>query len=117
MKRDQVVDVMTRVAKVDQTRVQTIVGDCVPSDKTERYRNKMEFALGPGANGRGVVIGLRPSGNHSDLVEIGNPDGCLLQHPVADEVLRGCRAHPRLEWKFFFVGRFNRRTARASCAL
>ena len=47
---------MTRVAKVDQTRVQTIVGDCVPSDKTERYRNKMEFAFGPARDGRGVVI-------------------------------------------------------------
>ena len=109
MKRDQVVDVMTRVAKVDQTRVQTIVGDCVPSDKTERYRNKMEFAFGPGANGRGVVIGLRPSGNHSDLVEIGNPDGCLLQHPVADEVLRGCRAHLDSDGNSL-LDAFNRRT-------
>ncbi|ACO62243.1 predicted protein, partial [Micromonas commoda] len=110
MKRDQVVDVMTRVAKVDQTRVQNIVGDCVPSDKTERYRNKMEFAFGPGANGRGVVIGLRPSGNHSDLVEIGNPDGCLLQHPVADEVLRGCRAHLDSNGNSSLLDAFNRRT-------
>ena len=93
MKRDQVVDVMTRVAKVDQARVQALVGRCLPSERTERYRNKMEFAFGPGANGVGVVLGLRPAGNHSDLVEIGNPHGCLLQHPVADEVLRACRAH------------------------
>ena len=45
LKREQVVDVLTRVAKVDGAP--SLVAPIVPSPRTERYRNKMEFAFGP----------------------------------------------------------------------
>jgi hypothetical protein len=76
----------------------------VPSLTTERYRNKMEFAFaslssGPssgsesasaseaaGGGAAAAIVGLRPQGNHSAVVEV-LPQGCLLQHPAADAIL------------------------------
>ena len=108
LKRDQVLDVVTRIAKIPAPAAAAIVGDPLPSPSLFRYRNKMEFAFVAGSNPDAPArVGLRPSGDHDSLVEVvgeGDGVGCLLQHPTADEVLRR-------------VARFLRRGSSAARAL
>lgn len=108
LKRDQVLDVVTRIAKIPAPAADALVGDPLPSPSLFRYRNKMEFAFVAGSNPDAPArVGLRPSGDHDSLVEVvgeGDGVGCLLQHPTADEVLRR-------------VARFLRRGSSAARAL
>ena len=122
MKRQQVLDVLKRTAKVTENDVvdtkkedasssqtsllETLILPTLPAPHTFRYRNKMEFAFGPGATKNSPPrVGLRPKGNHVGIVEVtevrekGDTDdslgGCLLQHPAANEVLSVIQAHLR----------------------
>ena len=108
LKRDQVLDVVTRIAKIPAPAADALVGDPLPSPSLFRYRNKMEFAFVAGSSPDAPArVGLRPSGDHDSLVEVvgeGDGVGCLLQHPTADEVLRR-------------VARFLRRGSSAARAL
>ena len=91
-KRDQVVDVMTRIARINDA--DRIVNAISPSQQRLRYRNKMEFAfaqVGDNSSGR-PAFGLRPAGDHTGLVEVFT-SGCVLQQVVADKVLARCAAH------------------------
>lgn len=99
-KREQVLDVLTRIAKMDNAA--DVVKAIVPAPATERYRNKMTFAFEPtrGASQNAAsplpppALGLRPLGRHDAVVQI-TPEGCLLQHPLADAVVARCEAHLR----------------------
>lgn len=108
LKRDQVLDVVTRIAKISAPAAEALVRDPLPSPSLFRYRNKMEFAFVAGSNPDAPArVGLRPSNDHDSLVEVvgeGDGVGCLLQHPTADEVLRR-------------VARFLRRGSSAARAL
>ena len=109
LKRDQVLDVVTRIAKISAPAAEA--RSCATpslSPSLFRYRNKMEFAFVAGSNPDAPArVGLRPSNDHDSLVEVvgeGDGVGCLLQHPTADEVLRR-------------VARFLRRGSSAARAL
>jgi|MDSW01.2.fsa_nt_gb tRNA/tmRNA/rRNA uracil-C5-methylase (TrmA/RlmC/RlmD family) len=109
-KRDQVVDAMTRIARINNAEM--FVKAILPSERKERYRNKMEFAFAPAENdssGR-PTLGMRPSGDHAKLVQVLST-GCALQHLVADAVLTRCAAHLRcMTDASATLPAFNRRT-------
>lgn len=86
-KRNRVVDVLRRIGKVSDA--ERVVGACVESVETQRYRNKMEFAFGAKENGDGVVVGLRPRGANDAVIDIS--EGCILQSEEADAVLKTTR--------------------------
>ena len=87
-KRNRVVDVLSRIGKVSDA--ENVVGDCVGSAETQRYRNKMEFAFGAREDGGGgAVVGLRPRGSNDSVIDISK--GCILQSEEADAVLKTTR--------------------------
>lgn len=51
-KRQFVVDALTRIAHLDDSRVEALVGQCVASKHQWNYRNKVEFEIGQDVAGR-----------------------------------------------------------------
>lgn len=51
-KRQFVVDALARIAHIEQSQVEELVGACVPSKRQLNYRNKVEFETGQDVAGR-----------------------------------------------------------------
>ena len=77
-KRTLALDALQRIGGLDRTALEALFAAPEPSPALMRYRNKMEFAFGNGANGE-LVLGLRRR-NGRDVV---NVPGCVLMPPEA----------------------------------
>ncbi|CQR75123.1 23S rRNA (uracil-C(5))-methyltransferase RlmCD [Sporomusa ovata DSM 2662] len=80
-KRQQVVDAITRIAKLPEVLVHPTLGAASPW----YYRNKMQFPVGR-KNGK-VVVGCYSQGSH-DIV---NTENCLIQHQINNDIVREVR--------------------------
>ncbi|TWH52017.1 23S rRNA (uracil(1939)-C(5))-methyltransferase RlmD [Sporomusa sp. KB1] len=80
-KRQQVVDAITRIAKLPEVLVHPTLSAANPW----YYRNKMQFPVGI-KNGK-VVVGCYSQGSH-DIVDTEN---CLIQHQVNNDIVREVR--------------------------
>lgn len=60
-KRRFVVDSLERIAKIDGSAAEELVGECLPSEKRWNYRNKVEFEVGQDVAGR-FTLGMHARG-------------------------------------------------------
>ncbi|MDO5117294.1 MAG: 23S rRNA (uracil(1939)-C(5))-methyltransferase RlmD [Eggerthellaceae bacterium] len=67
-KRDNVVDALVRIGKMDTAHVNEIVDECVPSKKQWGYRNKLELGVSTDKQGK-LTLGMFVEGSH-DLTPI-----------------------------------------------
>ena len=67
-KRENVIDTLSRIGKMDKARADEIVEACVPSKKQWGYRNKLELGVKSDAQGK-LVLGMFAEGSH-DLAPI-----------------------------------------------
>lgn len=81
VKRQQVVDAITRIGKLPDVIVHPTIG----AENPWYYRNKMQFPIGR-KKGK-VVIGCFSQGSH-DIVDT---DNCLIQHPTNNDIVRAVR--------------------------
>jgi 23S rRNA (uracil1939-C5)-methyltransferase len=81
VKRQQVVDAITRIGKLPEVVVHPTLGAANPW----YYRNKMQFPVGQKNNK--VVVGCFAQGSH-DIVDTEN---CLIQHQVNNDIVREVR--------------------------
>jgi 23S rRNA (uracil1939-C5)-methyltransferase len=81
VKRQQVIDAMERIGKLEHVTVHPVIG----AQNPWYYRNKMQFPVG--AAGRGVAIGCFAQGTH----EIINTENCLIQHQSNNLIVREVR--------------------------
>ncbi len=95
LKEQRVRDALSRIGGLDVP-----VLPIVPSNKTERYRNKAQFPCGDGEEG--AVSGFYRSHSH-DIVPSAN---CVIQSELADRV-RACVAKWQNEYK---ISSYNEKT-------
>lgn len=81
-KRQQVVDAVGRIGKLDGVTVHPTLGAAEPW----RYRNKMQFPVG--RSGGQVAVGCFAGGTH-DIIDT---DDCFIQHAANNAVAREVRA-------------------------
>lgn len=81
VKRQQVVDAITRIGKLPDVIVHPTLG----ADNPWYYRNKMQFPVGL-QQGK-VVVGCYSQGSH-DIVDT---DNCLIQHQTNNAIVREVR--------------------------
>jgi 23S rRNA (uracil1939-C5)-methyltransferase len=81
-KRQQVVDALTRIGKLEGVTVHPTLGMTDPW----HYRNKAQFPVGA-AGGR-VVAGFFAPGSHR-IVDI---DACAIQHPLGNRIMQEVKA-------------------------
>lgn len=81
VKRQQVVDAITRIGKLPDVVVHPTLG----ADNPWYYRNKMQFPVGL-QQGK-VVVGCYSQGSH-DIVDT---DNCLIQHQTNNAIVREVR--------------------------
>ncbi|MGH2943826.1 MAG: 23S rRNA (uracil(1939)-C(5))-methyltransferase RlmD [Solirubrobacteraceae bacterium] len=88
VKHEQVRDALTRIGHLDGFELDAIV----PAVARWRYRNKLEYSFGTGADGA-LVCGFHAPGSWHDIVAV---DDCLLASERSDaareQVLAWCRA-------------------------
>ena len=77
-KTENLTDALIRTGHLDPDRVKALVRPCTPSPDAWGYRNKIELAVRPGADGR-PEIGMALAGSH-DLAHV---DTC----PLADKAI------------------------------
>ncbi len=87
-KRSLVEEALARIGKLRGITVE----DCVPSERSLAYRNKVEFTLS--SRGGSRVVGFHEAGSPNGRVDV---DRCLLQGDTANEVLSSAR-------RFFLEG-------------
>lgn len=81
-KRDIVSEQLKRLGGIE-----TVVDETMASPLERLYRNKMEFAFGPG-QGHGLRLGLRERLNPGRVLEV---ETCHLMPPLAMDILRTVR--------------------------
>ena len=81
VKRQQVVDAITRIGKLPDVVVHPTLGELNPW----YYRNKMQFPVGR-KDGK-VVVGCYAQGSH-DIIDT---DNCLIQHQINNDIAREVR--------------------------
>ncbi|MFZ5816050.1 MAG: 23S rRNA (uracil(1939)-C(5))-methyltransferase RlmD [Bacillota bacterium] len=86
LKRQQVVDALTRVGKLEGVTVHPTIGMAEPW----QYRNKAQFPFGY-RSGK-VVAGFFAPGTHR-IVDI---EQCEIQHPLANQIMREVKALARI---------------------
>jgi len=77
-KQSQVVDALERIGGFEQAPVEPIV----PAVEQWRYRNKLEYSFGEGADGR-LVLGFHPPGSWRQVVAV---EEDVLASPAIDEL-------------------------------
>lgn len=80
-KREQVVNAITRIGKLDNVTIQPTLGAANPW----YYRNKMQFPVGR-AQGK-VAVGCYSQGTHAII----NTDDCCIQHAVNNTIANQVR--------------------------
>ncbi|MDX6718511.1 MAG: rRNA (uracil1939-C5)-methyltransferase, partial [Solirubrobacteraceae bacterium] len=87
VKQEQVRDALTRIGRLEGFALEQIV----PAVEPWRYRNKLEYSFGSGADGT-LVCGFHAPGSWHEIVPV---DDCLLaserSNRARDQVLRWCR--------------------------
>jgi len=87
-KQAQVEDALRRIGRLDGFELEPIV----PADEVWRYRNKLEYSFGTGADGR-LVCGFHAPGRWDEIVEVTD---CLLAssagNAARERVVSWCRA-------------------------
>jgi len=81
VKRQQVVDAITRIGKLPEVVVHPTLGAANPW----YYRNKMQFPVG--RKNSKVVVGCYAQGSH-DIIDT---DNCLIQHQINNDIAREVR--------------------------
>lgn len=87
-KRRWLVDQLTRIGKVEGA--EDMVEAAVASPKTQRYRNKMEFAFSGG--GDNLHLGLHALNDPGRILDI---EACFLMSPRVVEIVRAMREAAR----------------------
>ena len=82
VKRQQVIDALTRIGKLTDVVVHPTLGAANPW----YYRNKMQFPVGE-KNGK-VAVGCFSQGSH-DIVDT---DNCMIQHQINNDIAREVKA-------------------------
>jgi 23S rRNA (uracil1939-C5)-methyltransferase len=87
VKQEQVVDALTRIGKLSGYELEPIM----PAIEQWRYRNKLEYSFGAGADGE-LVCGFHAPGGWEEIVPI---EDCMLAsqegNRVREQVLAWCR--------------------------
>ncbi len=86
LKRQQVVDAITRVGKLEGVTVHPTLG----MDQPWQYRNKAQFPMG--YVGGKVVAGFFAPGTHR-IIDI---DQCEIQHPLGNQIMAEVKALARI---------------------
>jgi 23S rRNA (uracil1939-C5)-methyltransferase len=88
VKQEQVRDALTRIGRLDGF----VLDDIVPAVEPWRYRNKLEYSFGSGAEGE-LVCGFHAPGSWHDIVPVTD---CLLaserSNAAREQVLAWCRS-------------------------
>jgi 23S rRNA (uracil1939-C5)-methyltransferase len=88
VKQEQVRDALTRIGRLESFALDEIV----PAVEPWRYRNKLEYSFGTGADGT-LVCGFHAPGSWHEIVPVGD---CLLasehSNRARDQVLDWCRS-------------------------
>ncbi|MDX6689033.1 MAG: rRNA (uracil1939-C5)-methyltransferase, partial [Solirubrobacteraceae bacterium] len=88
VKQDQVADALARIGRLDGFALDEIV----PAAEQWRYRNKLEYSFGTGADGA-VVCGFHAPGSWHEIVAVND---CLLaserSNVAREQVLAWCRS-------------------------
>ena len=85
-KRQQVVDAIERIGKLDGVKIFETLG----MENPLRYRNKMQFPVGTGDKGLGtreLQIGCYARGSHKII----DAQSCLIQNELNDKILNAVR--------------------------
>ncbi|MBR5259668.1 MAG: 23S rRNA (uracil(1939)-C(5))-methyltransferase RlmD [Eggerthellaceae bacterium] len=85
-KRNHVVSALTRNARFDAERAESLVAECVPSKREWGYRNKIEMGVGADAAGR-FTLGFRSEGSHA----FSQPDSCPVAHRLMEKSPKALR--------------------------
>ena len=86
-KENLALEALSRIGRLDRTLLNSVWEAPRPSPDHTAFRNKMEFAFGPGADG-GLVLGLRRRGG-AEVVPV--PD-CVLPPAGARDILEAARS-------------------------
>ena len=105
VKAEQVEDALRRIGRLDGFELEPIV----PAVEQWRYRNKVEFSFGTGADGE-LVCGFHAPGRWNDIVPM---DDCKL---VSERVERAARAGAARSAATRATCRGTGATSAASCA-
>ena len=85
-KRANIVGALTHTAHFEQERADSLVGSCLPSQRTWNYRNKLELGCATGADGK-LTLGFYREGSN-DLV---SADSSHLAHTVIEKAPKALR--------------------------
>ncbi|HUB99212.1 MAG TPA: TRAM domain-containing protein, partial [Solirubrobacterales bacterium] len=89
-KQEQVAEALRRIGELEGFELEEIV----PAAEQWRYRNKLEYSFGPGADGASPALGFHARGRWDLIVDV---DDCKLASETGNAARNGVREWARME--------------------